>query len=175
LDELLAEVQARDPVTYGVIDRQNPRRIVRAIEVIRLTGRPFSEQRAEWGAPAAVVETPNFFLIQRPAPELQARINGRVEDMFRRGLVEETQQLLQLGLTQNRTAMQAIGYRQVVEHLHEVRSLGETIELVKSRTRQFAKRQMTWFRRHARARAVELKNGESAHAALKLMLEGLKD
>jgi tRNA dimethylallyltransferase len=67
--------------------------------------------------------------------------------MFQRGLVAETEQLLQRGLAQNRNAMQALGYRQVAEFLRGERSLPETIELVKIRTRQFAKRQMTWFRR----------------------------
>jgi len=175
LDKLLAELQIRDPATYGVIDRQNPRRIVRAIEVIRLTGKPFSAQRADWGVSASVVATPNFFLIQRPGPELHARINGRVEEMFRRGLVTETQQLLARGLTENRTAMQAIGYRQVVEHLRGERGLDETVELVKSRTRQFAKRQMTWFRRHARAQSIGLKSGDLSDAAVAAVLAGLKD
>ena len=70
--------------------------------------------------------------------------------MFRRGLVAETEQLLRRGLAQNPTAMQALGYRQVVEHLRGKRALPETIELVKIRTRQFAKRQLTWFRRQMR-------------------------
>ena len=67
--------------------------------------------------------------------------------MFQRGLVEETRELLKHGLAENRTAMQAIGYRQVVEHLRGELTLPKTIELVKSKTRQFAKRQLTWFRR----------------------------
>jgi tRNA dimethylallyltransferase len=66
--------------------------------------------------------------------------------MFQRGLVAETEQLLKRGLAQNKTAMQALGYRQVIEHLRGERSLADTIALVKLRTRQFAKRQMTWFR-----------------------------
>jgi len=67
--------------------------------------------------------------------------------MFARGLVQETERLLEAGLAESHTAMQAIGYRQVVEHLRGERSLTETIGLVKRRTRQFAKRQLTWFRR----------------------------
>ena len=67
--------------------------------------------------------------------------------MFTRGLVDETRGLLDRSLAENRTALQAIGYRQVVEHLRGERALAGTIELVKIRTRQFAKRQMTWFRR----------------------------
>ena len=76
--------------------------------------------------------------------------------MFARGLVPETDQLLKRGLAENRTARQAIGYRQVVEHLRGVRSLPETIALVKQRTRQFAKRQMTWFRRQFKLEWVSL-------------------
>ena len=88
--------------------------------------------------------------MQRETSDLQARIDARVERMFQRGLVAEVAGLLQEGLAGNRTALQALGYRQVVEHLRGERSLAETFELVKVRTRQFAKRQMTWFRRQAR-------------------------
>ncbi len=82
--------------------------------------------------------------------------------MFRRGLVEETRELLRHGLAENQTAMQALGYRQVAEHLRGERSLPETIELVKIRTRQFAKRQLTWFRRHGSCRWIEVKPDETA-------------
>jgi tRNA dimethylallyltransferase len=143
IEQLLHELQQRDPLTYEKIDRQNPRRIVRALEVIRLTGKPFSQQRAAW-KPAP---HPNLFGISRSSSELATRINHRVDEMFNSGLVTETEALLKRGLDQNRTAMQAIGYKQVVEHLQGQRSLPETIELVKIRTRQFAKRQLTWLRR----------------------------
>ena len=73
----------------------------------------------------------------------------RVDEMFARGLVDETRNCCSTAWRKNKTAMQAIGYRQVVEHLRGERNLAETIELVKIRTRQFAKRQLTWFRRHA--------------------------
>jgi len=179
LAELLRELAARDPVTYERIDRQNPRRVVRAVEVIRLTGRPFSEQRAKWEAqmpgqgsgplpsaseqPAASGEQggsptePLAFGLTRSSSDLGRRIDARVEEMFRRGLVAETRELLKRGLEQNRTAMQALGYRQVVEFLHGQRSLPATIELVKVRTRQYSRRQMTWFRRQMHLRWRELK------------------
>ena len=97
----------------------------------------------------------------RPAEEQHQRINARVDEMFARGLVEETRGLLKRGLAENKFAMQAIGYRQVVEHLRGERGLAETMELVKTRTRQFAKRQLTWFRRHGNGAWVELKPGET--------------
>ncbi len=146
LAELLRELEQKDPVTFQKIDRRNPRRIVRAVEVIRLTGRPFSAQRAAWTPGAASLGPggpPCYFGLARTTADLRARIDARVEEMFARGLVAETELLLQRGLAANRTAMQAIGYRQVAEHLRGERSLAETVELVKIRTRQFAKRQLT--------------------------------
>src|SRR5208282_5827288 len=120
----------------------------------------FSEQRAEWRSDVRRRESEKAFCFTRQPADMCARINTRVDAMFARGLVEETQDLLQHGFEQNRTAMQAIGYRQVVEHLRGERPLAETIELVKSRTRQFAKRQMTWFRRHGNCEWIELNPSE---------------
>jgi tRNA dimethylallyltransferase len=173
LEKLLAELRACDPVTFEKIDRQNPRRVVRAIEVIRLTGKPFSAQRAEWESQAQGPKAKNFFVLWRHPADLHARINVRVDEMFRRGLVAETARLLQHGLGENKTALQAIGYRQVVEHLRGERDLAATVELVKIRTRQFAKRQLTWFRRHAHPQWIELKPDSSVQETLATILAGL--
>jgi tRNA dimethylallyltransferase len=159
-EALLRELKERDAAAYEKIDKQNPRRVIRAVEVIRLTGKKFSEQRAEWKAQSAVPIKINFYCFTRQPTDLHARINARVDAMFARGLVDETRELLTHGLEQNKTAMQAIGYRQVVEHLRGERALAETIELVKSRTRQFAKRQLTWFRRQLDPEWIELKENE---------------
>jgi len=121
--------------------------VVRALEVIRLTGRRFSEVRSSWSPERAKHGADPIFGLWRSSDDLQKYIDARVDRMFARGLVQEVEELRKRGLEQNRTAMQAIGYRQVMEHLHGLRSLAETVELVRQRTRQFAKRQMTWFRR----------------------------
>jgi tRNA dimethylallyltransferase len=161
--ELLSELEKRDPATFERIDRQNPRRVIRAIEVIRLTGMPFSAQRADWSHASRITHhASRLFCLTRSAADLRFRIDARVEKMFAAGLVDETMHLLERGLAQNKTAMQALGYRQVVEHLRGERSLPETIELVKIKTRQFAKRQMTWFRRQLDANWLELKPQESS-------------
>jgi tRNA dimethylallyltransferase len=170
-ESLLRELRERDPEAYEKIDKQNPRRVIRAVEVIRLTGKKFSEQRAEWKAESGKRKAENFFCLTRQPADLHARINIRVDEMFRRGLVDETRGLLQRGLEQNQTAMQAIGYRQVVEHLRGERSLAETVEQVKIRTRQFAKRQLTWFRRQLDAEWIELKPGESLEDAARKIRE----
>jgi len=173
LPELLAELAASDPKSYEQIDRQNPRRVVRAIEVIRLTGRPFSFQRAAWtGSSHRTGPARPLFVLTRTKPDLDARITARVEAMFARGLVAETQALLGRGLEGNPTAMQAIGYRQVVEHLRGERTLKETVELVKTRTRQYAKRQLTWFRGQTSAHWLELQPDETGARVVDRMLVG---
>jgi tRNA dimethylallyltransferase len=166
LADLLRELSEHDPAAFELIDRQNPRRVIRAIEVIRLTGKPFSEQRALWSkAPAPALEgQPSFQMVglARSSEELRRRIDTRVDTMFRLGLVGETEALLKRGLAQNQTALQALGYRQVAEYLHGARSLPETVELVKIRTRQYAKRQMTWFRRQLPLKWLRVDPDESA-------------
>jgi tRNA dimethylallyltransferase len=173
LEALLDELAASDPATFERIDRRNPRRVIRAVEVIRLTGRPFSAQQARWkDAGHKPQPATRLFVLTRTKPDLDARIHARVDAMFARGLVAETRELLERGLEQNATAMQAIGYRQVVEHLRGQRSLAETVGLVKSRTRQYAKRQLTWFRRHTAATWVGIPPAESASALAGRLLAG---
>src|SRR5438477_5232744 len=171
MPELLQELQTKDPVTFHKIDQKNPRRIIRALEVIRLTGKPYSAQRAPWKRNEEESSIPaTFFYLERDPADLHARIDARVNEMFERGLVKETEHLLAKGLEQNQTAMQAIGYRQVIEHLRGQRSLPETVELVKLRTRQFAKRQKTWFRHQAPLRWLTLDPQETPdHIAQRLI------
>ncbi|HUA36979.1 MAG TPA: tRNA (adenosine(37)-N6)-dimethylallyltransferase MiaA [Candidatus Sulfopaludibacter sp.] len=159
LEKLLEELRERDPATYRRIDKRNPRRVVRAVEVLRLTGKPLSEVRSRKSEIRC--QKPAFVCLTRQPDDLRRRIDGRVDEMFARGLVDEARELLKRGLGQNKTATQAIGYRQVVEHLRGERSLEETIELVKSRTRQFAKRQLTWFRAQKGLDWISLKPEES--------------
>jgi tRNA dimethylallyltransferase len=172
LPALLRELAERDPATYERIDRQNARRVIRAIEVIRLTGKPFSAQRADWQTPALNLQpSTGAFGFTRSATDLRQRIDARVDAMFGQGWVAETEQLLQRGLAQNKTAMQALGYRQIVEHLRGERPLPETVELVKARTRQFAKRQMTWFRRQLHLNWISLEPQCSVEAVVNRLAE----
>jgi tRNA dimethylallyltransferase len=153
LDQLVRELAEKDPATAAGIDAANPRRVIRALEVVLLTGKSFAAFKAPWlkNQDASAFK---FFGIERPPEDLKSRIDQRVQWMFDQGLVEETRRLLERGLANNRTAMQAIGYRQVVEHLEGQRDLEKTIDLVKQKTRQYAKRQMTWFRRQLPIRWV---------------------
>ena len=166
MDELLAELEAKDPQTFRRIDQSNPRRVIRAVEVVRLTGRPFSEQRSAWSPSPLKAERVGargeavsgqllFFGLNRQRDNLHQRIDVRVDAMFRQGLVAEVESLLKRGLDKNKVAAQALGYRQVIDHSQGGPALAETIDLVKLRTRQFAKRQMTWFRHQLPVQWIE--------------------
>lgn len=163
----LAELQERDPVTFSRIDRANARRVIRALEVVRLTGRPFSLQRARWskGTPPAGDNTAArqalFLGLTRDRADLRRRIDERVDWMFANGLVEEVERLLPR-LRQNKTAGQALGYRQVSEYLAGLRPLHATMELVKQKTRQYAKRQFTWFRHQVQLDWIQAAAGDNA-------------
>jgi tRNA dimethylallyltransferase len=115
-EALLSELAQRDPVTFDEIDVNNRRRLVRAVEVLRMTGRPFSSQRGRWSdVPSRVLG--RLIGLERERGDLHRRIEARVDAMFSAGLVEETRRLAGRGLGANPTARQAIGYRQVLEHL----------------------------------------------------------
>jgi tRNA dimethylallyltransferase len=166
LATLLDELKSRDPETFARIDQKNPRRIVRAIEAIRLTGKPYSQQRAAW---TDIPQT--IFAFDADRADLHSKINARVDRMFKAGLIDETKHLLQHGLRENRTASQALGYKQVIDHLDGNVSLAETIELVKIRTRQFAKRQLTWFRRQLPCEWVSINASDSPASLAEMLLQ----
>ena len=173
LESLLDELARKDWETFDSIDLKNRRRLVRAVEVIRITGLPFSRQRAAWPDRAPSMAGRAFGL-RRSREDLVARIHRRVDAMFAAGLVEETRRLMAAGLERNRVAMQAIGYRQVVEHLRGERGFRETVEQVKIRTRQYAKRQVTWFEGQLDLDWIEVACDEPPPVSVARVLERLR-
>jgi tRNA dimethylallyltransferase len=146
------ELRARDPAAAARIDPHNARRIVRALEVITVTGRPFSSFTpgiTAFGATAFPVDVAGLWL---PRDVLAERIARRVDSMRRAGLVDEVRQAMATpGL--GRTARQAIGYREVADRLDHGEEPDEaTFDAVRRRTRSFARRQRMWFRRDPRIR-----------------------
>jgi tRNA dimethylallyltransferase len=136
-----------DPVAAGAILPSNGRRIVRALEVIELTGRPFSATMPRPGP--ARYGTVLFGLDREPA-ELDARIDARVTDMFVAGFVDEVRELEKQGIRAGRTASRALGYQQVLEALDGVYDLEEAASLTAHGHRRFVRRQRSWFRRDKR-------------------------
>jgi tRNA dimethylallyltransferase len=148
----LAEV---DPAAAKRLHPNDTRRLIRALEVFVKTGRPISsvQEQFDFGLPAAACRV---FVLDWPREKLHRRIDRRVEAMFSAGLVDEVRQLLARPMPLGRTAAQALGYREVIDHLAGRAGLDQTIELVKLHTRQFAKRQGTWFRSLSECRLVSV-------------------
>ncbi len=144
-----AELEGLDPAAAAKIDPHNARRIVRALEVIRLTGEQFSS----FGAGIAAFGTTAFPVhlvgIWLPRGVLATRIEARVGAMRRAGLVDEVATLAD-GSGLSRNARQAIGYREMLEHLAGATSLDDAFGAMARRTRSFARRQRMWFRRDPR-------------------------
>ena len=169
LHRRLAEV---DPAAAAKLHPNDLRRIVRALEVYHATGRPISawQEQFERVTPA---EQCRVFVLTRPREDLYARIDARVDAMFAGGFVEEVRRLSVGPRAPSRTALQALGYHEVAEYLQGRQSLSGTIDLVKVHTRQFAKRQLTWFRSLAECRPVEVAPGQStSHLAEQILATG---
>jgi tRNA dimethylallyltransferase len=149
-----------DPAASQAIHPHDERRIVRALEVHHATGVPLSEQQRQSPLPPDL-RPKHVDWLHPPRAWLYARIDARVADMIGRGLVGEVHGLLSRYTRLSRTARQALGYREVIEHLEGRRDLPETIALIQKRTRQFAKRQHTWFRNLEECTAVAMTGEES--------------
>lgn len=143
---LHSRLTALDPAAAAKITTGDTRRIVRALEVIELTGQPFTAHlpRYEYAMPTAQIG------LAEDRSVLNERIAARVEKMWEAGWVDEVARLLEEGLREGRTASQAIGYAQIIDYLDGRISAEEAVESTIVRTRQFAKRQLTWFRRDER-------------------------
>ena len=139
---LHAELAAIDPTAAKRIDARNVRRVIRALEVHRATGKPISQLQTRHPPDYAILKIG----LTRPRPELYGRIDIRVDAMMEQGLVGEVRGLLARGYGMDLPAMSALGYRQLGRHLKGETSLSEAVALVKRRTRQFVRRQYNWFR-----------------------------
>ncbi len=142
LNDMLSQ---KDPEYFEIVDQKNPRRLIRALEVIGITGVKYSELRKGRGS------TPRDFNVIKiglrlPSEDLARKINDRVEKMIKMGLVEEVGSLMKF---KNEKALNSVGYSEIFDHLDGKMSLEEAIDKIKTNTRKFARRQMTWFKRDA--------------------------
>jgi len=142
LEKLVERLQELDPESAEAIDTKNKRRVVRALEVVETTGQSFIQQKQRRPLPYRVLQIG----LDVPRDELYRRIERRVKDMVRDGLVEEVTKLReQFG--DEAPGLSAIGYSEIVEHLRGGTDIDEAVELIIQHTRNYAKRQLTWFKR----------------------------
>ena len=213
-ETLYAELQRVDPKTAARIDRHNPRRLVRALEVFHSTGRPISELQAEWsvGQPSRLSTRtgsstatdrrdacPTGFCLNRDRQDLYARIERRIDEQIATGWVGEVRRLMEQGLEKNPTAMQAAGYRELVDYIRaesgrpsptgefadtagrasekpsHFESLPEVVAQIKTRTRQLARRQLTWFRREPGLIWLDVRADESPIETAGRILQHIED
>jgi len=143
IDEFLEELKEKDPETYLSIDKNNPHRVLRAIEAIRLTGKKVSElkQGLKKDNPFNTIR----FAIEWERDILYNRINQRVDAMMKEGLLEEVQSLMP---QRSLNALKTVGYTELIKHLDGEITLDSALDQIKQHTRNYAKRQLTWLRRY---------------------------
>lgn len=143
LAPLLTELRQKDPDYFHAADTENPARVLRALEVIRLTGKPFSEWRQK--QPPARPFSVRRFVIEHPRQQLYDRINLRVDNMIADGLLDEARSVYSV---RELPPLQTVGYTECFDYFDGKTDLPTCIEKIKQHTRNYAKRQLTWFRRH---------------------------
>lgn len=144
-----------DPVSAHKLHPNDHRRIIRALEVYKQTGQPISHWQLQFDE-STPAEQCRVFTIRHPRPILHQRIETRVEQMFAQGLVDEVRGLLQKWDSIGKTAAQAVGYQEVIDHVENETDIDETVEKVRVRTRRFARHQETWFRGLSECRMIDL-------------------
>ncbi len=166
---LQQEVAVRDPDYFSSIDQKNPARLLRALEVIVTTGKKFSSLRIaqKRERPFAIIKSG----LLRPKEELSARIELRVDRMISEGLIDECRTLYHV---KNKNALKSVGYKEIFNWLDGLTSFEEAVEKIKTNTRRYAKRQMTWFRRDSNIKWYHPDDIESYLEWLTISMDELK-
>lgn len=168
LESMYRRLQKTDPEWARRIQANDKQRIMRGLEILELTGQTMTSLLTR-PRPRAKFQ-PRYFGIRWPRPKLYERIDRRFDRMIDDGLVDEIRGILKLGYAADRNALRTIGYRELIEYLHGKTSLAEAVERAKKNTRNFAKRQMTWFGKVA---GVKWLDGEKPMADLLSQLLGV--
>jgi len=161
------ELKTLDPAAAEEIHPNNAKRIIRALERLKLGEdglRPFSSERR----PYTDID-PLLIGLERPRDELYDRINERVDAMMDAGLVKEVEALRSVGLDSENIAMQAIGYKELFACLDGKMSLSDAVEKIKTGSRHYAKRQFTWFRRYDKMKWLDISSFETETEAMRQM------
>jgi tRNA dimethylallyltransferase len=147
IHEMLKDI---DTISFNDIHANNVKRVIRALEVYKKTGKPFSAYNAGSDFYNSDYDI-HFFVLTMDRDELYAKINKRVDQMIEKGLLEECIKLREMGYNSVMQSMQGIGYKEMLFYLEGKISIKEAIDMIKQGSRNYAKRQLTWFRRDPRA------------------------
>jgi len=169
-DFLHQRLQMVDPVSAHQLHPNDHRRIIRALEVAKITGKPLSHLQLEFDNKTDP-EKCRVFALRHDRAILHQRIEQRVTTMFEKGLLEEVELILKKHDHLSRTAAQAVGYKEAIDHLKGEMSLEEAIERVRIRTRRFARHQETWFRGLHECEMIDLPAEFDQQATVDLLVE----
>ena len=158
MEELRKRLWQVDPLSAHKLHPNDMRRMIRALEVAKITGQPLSHLQAQFEN-GLTAERMRVFVLGLERSWLHQRINQRVDAMFEQGLVEEVRQLMERYGSLQGTARQAVGYKEVIQYLQAEIDLNTAIEHVKAHTRQFARRQEIWFRSLSECHRVDILPG----------------
>ena len=166
LEKLCDELRQLDSEYYAIVDKQNYRRVVHALEIIHITGKTFTSLRTG--------ERKNrpFYIIKvglnRDREELYNRINQRVDEMMQNGLLQEAQDLYPY---QQAQSLNTVGYKELFAYIEGTWSLNEAIERIKGNTRRYARKQLTWFKRDKEIKWFQLSTKEKEDTVIKDVLQ----
>lgn len=162
-----------DPISYNEIHYNNRKRVIRALEVYKLTNKPFSSFNLGeeiYNGPYEV----KYYVLDMNRKALYDRINLRVDIMMKNGLLEECIKLREMGYNSSMQSMQGIGYKEMFYYLDNKITLDEAVEMIKKGSRNYAKRQLTWFRRDPRAVFINKDNLNEEEIFNKILLDYIK-
>lgn len=142
LERLVEELHRLDPEYYAIVDRQNPKRVVHALEICTMTGKTYTSfrKKVKKERPFKIVKIG----LNRDREELYGRINARVDQMMKKGLLNEARNVYQL---KDLNALNTVGYKELFKYIEGIWSLDEAVERIKGNTRRYARKQLTWYKK----------------------------
>ncbi|MCH5249611.1 MAG: tRNA (adenosine(37)-N6)-dimethylallyltransferase MiaA [Lachnospiraceae bacterium] len=171
---LFERLRSIDPESCNIIHANNIKRVIRAIEFYKKTGKRISEHNKEQHEKPSPYNFA-YFILDDDRAVLYERINKRVDEMLKSGLVDEVKSLKEMGCTSDMVSMQGLGYKEILEYLDGNCTLDEAVYKIKRDTRHFAKRQLTWFRREQDVIRLSRQDFTSDTLILQYMLQILTD
>ncbi len=166
-------LQEIDPITAAELHPNNLKRVIRALEVYKLTGKPLSQYKVDDSQQFNIPYNLYYYVLNMNRSVLYERINKRVDIMLEKGLIDEVRKLADMGCTADMQSMKGIGYKEILYYLQGKLTLDDAIEMIKQGSRNYAKRQLTWFRKDSRARWINKEDFTSEDDIVNYILEDI--